>query len=103
MKLLRSAFMSSKQIKIAGVRCLHLLLAVGLVGCSGELQPAVDVSNPMDTLPTVTATHLMILTPTPTPTAAPVTLFVSDAVPNDVIDWDVLSGVQQPETAQCSH
>jgi poly-gamma-glutamate synthesis protein (capsule biosynthesis protein) len=98
MKLLRSAFMSSNQIKMACFRCLLLLLAVVLVGCAGALQPAVDVSNPTETLPTVTATHLVTLTPTPTPTAVPVTLFVSDAVPNDVIDWDRLPGVQRSDS-----
>jgi hypothetical protein len=98
MEFFRSAFMSGKRIKIVCVRCLLLLLAVVMVCCACAPQPAVEVSNPTETLPTVTATHLVTLTPTPTPTATPVTLFVSDAVPNDVIDWDLLSGFQCSES-----
>jgi hypothetical protein len=86
--------MSGKQIKMACVRCLLLFLAVVLAGCVDAPQPAVDISNPTLTLPTVTATHLVTLTPTPTPTAAPVTLFVSDVVPTDVLAWDRLPGIQ---------
>jgi hypothetical protein len=93
MKLIRSAIMSGKRIKLACVRCLLLLLAVVLFGCVGAPQPVVDISIPTEIFPTATATHLLTLTPTPTPTSAPLTLFVSDAVPTDVLAWDRLVGI----------
>jgi len=98
MELIRSAFMGGKRIKMICARCLIMLLVCLLVGCRGAPQPAFDVTYPVEMLPTVTASGLMTPTPTAMPTPEPVTLFMGDTVPMEILAWDRLPGIQRSDS-----
>jgi hypothetical protein len=95
MEFIRSALMVGKRIKLVCARCLIMLLVFVLVGCGGAPQPAFDESYPIEMPPTVTDSRLMTPTPTAMPTPVPVTLFVADTVPMDILAWDRLPKTQR--------
>ncbi len=62
-----------------------LLLATALIGCAGAPQPVPAIDEPAAALPTLAPTNTSAPTPTPTAIPEPLTLFLSDGLPQGVI------------------
>ena len=85
--------MPSKPIKFIRFSLIIVVIILLISACAAETGPETIPPDPTPVLPTLGIPPTATSTPEPTATPEPLTLYVSEAVPQDVIDLDALNDI----------